>query len=204
MEKFLYLDCETGGLDPKKNPIIQLSGILEVPSKGILREFDLRLRPLPSDLVEDQALAVNGITKEELTDPARLEPIEAYKALKSIFLTYVDRYDKKDKFYLIGQNVNFDYGFLLELWKRQGDDYLGSFIHHNKIDLIALTASFKLAGVIKDQPEIGKPLPNMKLATLCKYFGLTDQSHDSLDDIRKTRQIYLRMVSALSTSGISL
>lgn len=128
----------------------------------------------------------------------RLEPIEVYKKLKSIFLTYVDRYNKEDKLYLMGQNVQFDYGFLLELWKRQGDDYLGSFIHYHKIDLIALTCTFKLAGAFQ------KPLPNMKLASLCDYFGLTAQTHDSLDDIKKTREIFIKMVHSVKDSNLSL
>ena len=98
----------------------------------------------------------------------------------------------------MGQNVGFDYSFLLELWKRQGDDYLGSFIHYHKIDLIALTCTFKLAGAFE------KPLPNMKLETLCNYFSLTEQTHDALDDIRKTREIFLKMVHSVKKSGLSL
>lgn len=198
--KLLYLDCETAGLEPKKNPIIQISGIIEVDSL-VVKEFNFKLRPLPTDLIDPKALEVNGIKAEELQDPDRLEPIEVYKKLKSIFLTYIDRYDKSDKLYLMGQNVGFDYGFLLELWKRQGDDYLGSFIHYHKIDLIALTCSLKLAGKI-GSPE--KPLPNMKLATLCEYFGLGEQTHDSMDDIRKTREIFLRIVQSVSKSNLSL
>ena len=193
----MYLDCETAGLDPKKNPAIQFSGIIEIDGK-IVKEFDFKLRPFKDSLIEDKALEVNGITREALLDPERLECVDVYKKMKSIFLTYVDRYNKQDKLYLMGQNVGFDYGFLFELWKRQGDDYLGSFIHYHKIDLIALTTTFKLAGSFK------APLPNMKLATLCEYFGLSAQTHDSLDDIRKTREIFIRMVHSLKDSSLSL
>lgn len=211
--KILYLDTETGGLDPKKNPIIQLSGILEITgenipkiqSKGIplYREFDFHLRPpLPTpsfpSTIDPAALKVSGLTPEDLLNPDRLEPIDAYRKLKSIFLTYIDRYDKSDKLYLMGQNVHFDYGFLQELWRSQGDDYLGSFIHYHKIDLIALTASLRLAGVF------ARPLPNMKLSSLCEYFGMGEQEHNSLADIRQTRDIFKRFIDALSSSGISL
>lgn len=119
--------------------------------------------------------------------------------MKSIFLTYVDRYNKEDKMYLMGQNVGFDYGFLLELWKRQGDDYLGSFIHYHKIDLIALTSMFRIAGILPKEK-----LPNMKLESLCKYFGFSAQTHDSLSDIRQTREIFLRMVRSVKESNLSL
>ena len=92
--------------------------------------------------------------------------------------------------------MHFDYGFLLELWKRQGDDYLGSFIHHNKIDLIAITATMKLAGKLN--------IPNMKLATLIEKFGLGSQKHDSLSDITQTREVFLRFVEAIRKSDLAL
>jgi len=193
--KLLYLDTETGGLDPKVNPALQISGIIEVDGV-VMQEFDLRLRPHPSAVIDAKALSINGLDPERLHDPDRLEPIDAYKRLKSIFLTYIDKYDKKDKFYLVGQNVHFDYGFLLELWNRQGDNYLGSFVHYHKIDLIALTAALRLAGKLPTDPAI---LPSMKLEALCSYFGMEKQTHDSMSDIRQTREIFGKYLRFLST-----
>lgn len=203
--KLLYLDTETGGLDPKINPILQISGIIEIideRSESISKfsqsstfDFDLRLRPHPSAVISPEALKINKLDPERLHDPERLEPIDAYKKLKSIFLTYIDKYDKSDKFYLVGQNVHFDYGFLLELWNRQGDGYLGSFIHYHKIDLIALTASMRLAGKLPTGPE----LPSMKLEALCRYFKMTEQTHDSMSDIRQTREIFVRYLEFLKS-----
>lgn len=192
--KLLFLDTETGGLDCKINPALQISGIVEVDGK-ILQEFDLRLRPHTSSVVDPKALSVNGLDPERLYDPDRLDPIDAYKKLKSIFLTYIDKYDREDKFYLVGQNVHFDYGFLLELWNRQGDNYLGSFIHYHKIDLIALTAALRLAGKLPTDER----LPSMKLASLCEYFQMPVQTHDSMSDIRQTREIFQKYVRFLET-----
>lgn len=194
--KILYLDCETAGLDQKQNPITQISGIIEIDGESV-REFDFNLCPHPNAVIDPKALEVNHLTHENLLDPGRLEHTAVYKKLKSIFLTYIDRYNKEDKFYLMGQNVHFDYGFLLELWKRNNDDYLGSFIHYHKIDLIALTATLRIAGVLTKEKA-----PNLKLETLCKLFNLEAQTHNSIDDIRKTRTIFLRMVQSLK--GVNL
>jgi len=192
--KLLYLDTETGGLDPKANPALQISGIIELDGK-IAQDFDLRLRPHPSAVISPEALKINKLDLERLHDPDRLEPIDAYKRLKSIFLTYIDKYDRSDRFYLVGQNVHFDYGFLLALWERNGDPYLGSFIHYHKIDLIALTAALRLAGKLPTDER----LPNMKLESLCHYFQMPEQTHDSMSDIRQTREIfgkYIRFLQA--------
>jgi DNA polymerase-3 subunit epsilon len=192
--KLLHLDTETGGLDAKVNPLLQVSGIIEIDGEE-KSTFDLRLRPHPSSVVSPEALKINKLDPERLHDPDRLSNEEAYKRLKSIFLTYIDRYDKKDKFYLCGQNVHFDYGFLLELWMRNGDPYLGSFVHYHKIDLIALTASLRLAGKL----PTGDRLPSMKLEALCDYFGMEKQTHDSMSDIRQTKEIFGRYVRFLQS-----
>lgn len=197
--KLLYLDTETGGLDPKTNPALQISGIIEI--NGIVQqEFDLRLRPHPSAVIDAKALSINGLDPERLHDPDRLEPIDAYKRLKSIFLTHIDKYDRTDKFYLVGQNVHFDYGFLLELWNRQGDNYLGSFIHYHKIDLIALTAALRLANKLPTDER----LPSMKLEALCHYFQMPKQTHDSMSDIRQTREIFGKYLQFLSSNPNTL
>jgi DNA polymerase-3 subunit epsilon len=194
--KLLYLDCETTGLDPKKNAPIQISGIITTP-KHPNQEFNIHLRPHPTAEIDPAALKCNNLTAEALHDPARLEPVDAYKKLKSIFLTHIDRYNREDKFYLVGQNVHFDYGFLFELWNRQGDNYLGSFIHYHKIDLIAITAAMRLSGHLpKDK------VPNFKLETLAGYFGLGAQTHDAMDDIRMTRDVFQRYVNILSRCRI--
>ncbi len=193
--KLLYLDTETGGLDAKVNPVLQISGIVEIDSV-VVQEFDLRLRPHPSAVIDSKALSINCLDPERLHDPDRLEPIDAYKKLKSIFLTYINKYDKKDKLYLVGQNVHFDYGFLLELWNRQGDNYLGSFIHYHKIDLIALTAAMRLAHKLPTDER----LPSMKLEALCSYFQMPPQTHDSMSDIRQTREIFQKYVGFLKAS----
>jgi DNA polymerase-3 subunit epsilon len=192
--KLLFCDTETGGLDPKTNPLLQVSLIVDITGKDP-QEFDLRLRPHSAAVIDPKALQINNLDPERLHDPDRLTHDEAYRKLKSIFLTYIDRYDRADKFYLVGQNVHFDYGFLLELWNRNGDGYLGSFVHYHKIDLIALTAALRLVGKL---PTDGR-LPSMKLEALCSYFQMPKQTHDSMSDIRQTREIfgkYLRFLEA--------
>lgn len=181
--KILYLDTETSGLDHTRHALLEVALIVEVDGK-VLDERVYKLRPHDTATLEPEALRINGISNDSLLDPERLTHPQAYKKIKSLLLTHIDRYDKTDKFHLMGQNVGFDFDFLQSLWKRNQDDYLGSFIHYHKIDLTTLTACFRMAG------KFTTPLPNMKLSSLCDYFAIGGQKHTALDDIRKTRTIF--------------
>jgi len=184
--KLIFLDCETTGLDPATNAMIQVAGIVEIDGE-VVEEFYINCRPLKGDFINADALAVNGVTMEDLRGyPSGSESLVS---LKRIFDKYIDKYNKKDKFYLVAQNAQFDYDFLKFFFVKHNDHYFGSYIHYHKIDLIAITTVMKLAGVLD--------VPNMKLATIMEKLGLGKQTHDALDDVRALRkvfQIYLSWV----------
>lgn len=189
--KLLYLDTETAGLTPD-HALLEVALLIEIDGK-IEHELNIHLQPDPTDKIDQKALEVNHLTDEQLASSGRITTTEAYRRIKSVFLSYVNKYDKADKLFLVGQNTGFDHSFLSRLWEKNGDPYLGSFIHYHKIDLIALTAAFKMVGVLPS----GDALPNMKLESLCKFFKLGDQTHTALDDIRKTREIFILYLSKM-------
>lgn len=108
--KILYYDLETTGTNPGKNGIHQISG--EIVINGVSREkFDFRVRPNPKALIEDEALQVAGVTREQILAYPPME--EIYKQFLSMIGRYVSKYDKNDKFFLAGyNNAAFDNQFL--------------------------------------------------------------------------------------------
>lgn len=186
--KLLFLDTETTGVDPMKNGIIQIAGIIDINGQ-VVEEFNLRCKPFPGQLFTAEALRITGKTVEEIrTFP---EPKEAYQKIKAIFDKYINRYDKNDKFTMVGQNTKFDYDFMTTFFQNNYDKYFYAYVAYHLVDLVNASALFKMAGKIS--------MPNMKLETMAKLFGIPLAAHDALEDIRATRQILYKFVECLKT-----
>lgn len=185
MFKAVYFDLETTGLDNKLHAIHQLAGAVVIDGK-VVEEFDLRMRPFPEALVEKEALEVAGITQDQLL---AYDPQEAaYGDFIKILSKYVSKFDKSDKFFLIGYNNNaFDNQFLREFFLRNGDKYFGSWFWSNTIDVMVM-ASVKLVGVRHQMKDF-------KLKTVAATLGIEveeDRLHEAGYDIYLTRQIFLK------------
>lgn len=63
--KLLFFDLETTGTNPGKHGIHQISG--QIVIDGIVKEsFDFHVQPNPKAIIEDEALAVAGVTREQI------------------------------------------------------------------------------------------------------------------------------------------
>ena len=95
---------------------------------------------------------------------------------------YVNKYDRNDKFWWVGQNPRFDMDFVEALFKAEGDAYFGSWFDRRPVDTITLMIAARLRGHIRPA--------NYKLATLCETMGIPLDAHDALNDIRATRLLF--------------
>lgn len=182
MKLFTY-DLETTGINPAKNGIHQISGeiIIDGESK---EKFDFKVRPNPKAIIEQQALDVAGVTKEQIL---AYEPMEVvYKKIVEMLSKYVDKYDKKDKFFLMGyNNASFDNNFFRGFFLQNQDNYFGSWFWSNSIDVMVLASQY-----IGDKRA---DMDNFKLSTVAKYLGVkvTDEMlHDAYYDIYLTNEVY--------------
>ena len=176
MRKILYIDSETGGTNPEKSALIQLSGIIEID--GIEKEkFNFYIKPFENSEVNEEALQVQNRTFEELKEDK-----------------YVNKYDKSDKFLVSGFNVNFDVNMLKAFFVRNHNPFLFSYIESPTfaLDPMLIITFLQMANII---PK----LENNKLGTLCKYFNIDFQAHDSLEDIVATKKLIKKIVSILET-----
>jgi len=184
--KVMLIDTETTGLSAYKNGIHQLAGIIKIDGK-VEEKFNYKIRPFPKDEIDEEALKVSGVTKEQIM--AYPEPTSVHMVFTKMMEKYVDKFKKEDKFHLAGQNVPFDAGFLNSFFRKCGDKYYGSWFNWDHIDLRYLAAVLRFAGFL--------PVENLKLETLAKHFKLefNGKAHDAMADIEMTDEILKLLIN---------
>lgn len=181
--KLLFFDLETTGIKYWKNGIHQISG--EIVIDGETKEtFNYNVCPNPQCEVDETALQVCGVTREQIF--AYPDMHEVYLEFVNMLSKYVDKYNKDDKFFLVGyNNASFDNSFLKAFFVQNGDSFFYSWFWVNSIDVIVLATQHLMMKrhLMKD----------FKQETVARTLGIeldSSRLHDAAYDIWLTRQIY--------------
>lgn len=189
MNKIIFIDTETGGVNPEKAALIQLSGIIRIDKKDV-EKFNFFIKPFENSEVTEKALEVQGRTLEELKTDKYVEEKEVYKQFINLLDKYIDKYDRTDKFIVAGYNVRFDVDILKAFFQRHGNNFLFSYLDSSMLDPLY---SIRLLQIAKILPV----LENNKLETWCKHFGIELKAHDSLEDIEATKKLIGKLISLI-------
>ena len=189
MNKIIFIDTETGGVNTEKSALIQLSGIIRVNKKDV-ETFNFFIKPFENSEVNEKALEVQGRTLEELKTDKYVEEKEVYKQFVNLLDKYVDKYDKTDKFIVAGYNVRFDVDMLKAFFQRHGNNFLFSYLDSSMLDPLYSIRLLQVAGILP-------VLENNKLETWCKHFGIELKAHDSLEDVKATKKIIGKLIELI-------
>jgi DNA polymerase III epsilon subunit-like protein len=184
----VFLDLETGGLDPKKHPVTQIAAIAVDEA---LRELELFEAKVIFSVLEGTKEALN----RQKYSPQRWarEARRADEVARDFagFLrrhASIERIGESGKPYRLalcaGHNAAaFDGPFLQGWFKRLG---LFCPIAFHLLDTMQRAAWF-----FAENPGVPPP-ESLKLGALCAYFGIAlgDEAHDALADIRATVELY--------------
>lgn len=181
--KLVFFDLETTGTNPGKHGIHQISG--QIVIDGVIKEtFDFHVQPTPRAMIEDEALKVGGVTREQILAYPPMQQV--YQEFVAMLGKYVDKFNKKDKFFLVGyNNAAFDNQFLRGFFLQNGDVYFGSWFWSNSIDVMVLASAY----LATRRPE----MENFKLSTVAKTLGIVvndDSLHDAMYDIELTKAVF--------------
>jgi len=180
--KLIYIDTETGGIDYPESALIQLAGIIEIDGEE-KDSFNYNIKPFPGDKVEDGALAVNNVSREDLSGYE--DPKSTYRTFIQLLGKYVNKYDKTDKLHFVAYGAGFDAGHVRAWFEKCGDKYYGSWFWWPPIDVMGIAAY----AMMKQRHE----MPNFKLMTAARAAGIEiDDSklHDAMYDIEITRELW--------------
>lgn len=191
--KLAYIDVETTGIPYPESGLIQLAGIIEVDDE-IVDRFDFRVRPFPTDIILDEALDVNGVTREDLKTFD--SPVDVHKKFIEVLDKHVDRYDKNDKLHFVGYNAEFDANHLRSWFKKNDDNYFGSWFWHPPLDAM----TFAAIGLMRRRHD----LANFQLTTVARSLGIDVEeadAHDALYDVNLTRQIFRMLIDRIRAAA---
>ena len=183
--KIIFLDTETTGLDRTKHSILQLAGYIMDTSTNSSDLFDFRIKPYTDEPWGEGAYETHHISPEEAQ--SFTPQYDVYLAFKALLKKYVDQFNKKDKFYVVGYNVQFDIDFLYNWFKINNDPYFYSWIHYPPLDVMQL-AGWKMLGRRQE-------IENFKLTTVYKFFTGEDLegAHGALSDAAATKRLMMQL-----------
>lgn len=189
LTKYCFEDTETTGTNCVKNGVIQFAGhiIFENDGKYEIKDtFNFTPNLFPTDVVDEEALKVNGITMEEIL--GRELPHHSYSSFIKMLSKYVNKYDRQDKMFFIGYNARFDFDFMRAWFEKCGDKYFGSWFYFPPIDVM----NQAIIQLIHERHL----LPNFKLQTVADYLKIEADGkyHDALKDIDITEKLFFKFI----------
>jgi DNA polymerase III epsilon subunit-like protein len=185
MNAYLFLDTETGGLDPRRHSLLSL-GLVAGDADGMAESLEILVRHETYG-VTGGGLKVNRIDLATHHEKA-LPPAAALEALDG----FLDRhYSKEDSIILVGHNIAFDRAFLGGFLESQGRDPEPRFSHRS-IDTHSVAAALQDAGRLPAQVRLSS-------TGLFAHFGIDvpeAQRHTALGDAVATFALYWKLVEA--------
>lgn len=189
--KVICTDTETTGVDVSKHGICTLAAIVYIDGKEV-DCLELKFNPKTYNRpveINPQALEVNGLTEAELE--SFTPSATAFNDFIAFLEKYINRYDKNDKFEVMGYNSQFDTAFIRAWFLDNNHYYYGSYFKNYDLDVFAL---------VKWRNYYEKwNLPNLKLGTVCSFFGVElTEAHTALADIRATVELERKLNASRS------
>lgn len=181
-QKWLVIDCETGGLDPSKHSLLSIAGIIWEPGKSPRILFDFFIKE-SLITIEPEAMEVNRI---HLSGISRfgISPEQAIRKIKDIVIHEFKLGDKLGyvKVPLAGHNVGFDIGFLKRLYRLTNkESEFSKLFSHQSLDTASILSFLMCSNHIQSK----RPSSNF-LFEYCKVTPPEEARHTALGDAMAT------------------
>mgnify|MGYP000856995119 FL=1 len=189
MNKIIFIDVETGGLDTNTCALTQLSAIVVI-DKETKAMFNAYVKPFKNASFSLEALAVQGRKFEDFENINCYDEKDVYEEFIRFLDTYVNKFDKKDKFVVAGYNVAFDLEVLENFFKRNRNYFLYSYFNAYPIDPFHSIRMLQMVGKLPT-------LENNRLETWCNHFNIKINAHNSLGDIIATKKLITKFLKII-------
>jgi DNA polymerase III subunit epsilon len=203
MLKLCFIDTETTGLNSHTCGLYQVAGRIYA-GESFKHEYDegkdhksfvIEVEPFTTDEINSVAKGMNEQRISKYTTPhLAISSSLAKLQLESIFKIFVNPFNRADKFFFVGYNAEFDYGFLRSLFEKCNDRFFGSFFFTPVIDVMGLAGFLCMSQRWR--------MDNFKLTTTARMLGVgVDESkcHDAVYDVELTVRIFEKILDIMNT-----
>lgn len=182
-DKILFIDTETGGIDPASNSLLSLALVVWKES-AIKASMEILINDGVLNVTQ-KALEINGIDLEEHKKKA-VTPAIAIEKLNAFLKQH---FQDDEKITLGGHNITFDVNFLNTFLTRNGYSFQHRF-SHRFVDTATILFYLYLTGKLKNKITSSQDA--------FEYFGIpVEGRHTALGDVVATAQLFSRLVSIL-------
>jgi DNA polymerase III alpha subunit (gram-positive type) len=187
-ETFLVVDTETGGLESKRDSLLEIGAALY----SSLNDKPLDKFHCLIDIPEDtrwtcaRALAVNKyLSKIERGTRDKFNFIPRPEAAVDFMKFSIEMLRYKPT--LVGHNLGFDIGFIDRFLETHGYPGWPELFYHKKIDTQSILSGMMFAGFYPGLQHTG-------LRKACEYFGFkVDDTHSADEDVVNTWKLFMQM-----------
>jgi DNA polymerase III epsilon subunit-like protein len=187
-QRLVFLDLETGGLNPKKHPILQVAAVATDADLQPVEAFENKII-FAIKSADRHSLRKNHYHAGTWAREAREEP-EVARDLADFLRRHasLERLSSAGEAYsvaqLVAHNATFDSAFLDEWFRR-----VGIFLPAGRQVLCTMQRAMWF---FSERPDL-RPPKDFKLATLCDFFGVpfhAAKAHEALADVSATVALY--------------
>lgn len=191
---YIVFDCETGGLDPKANPITQYAAVI---LDGItLKEkdrFETYIKLYGDLVIEKDAIKHTMVSMADVNNGMKIADFVA--AVTKWWNGYIAVTKSRDagRLVAVGHNVPFDIGFVNAALRHVNrSDSIYKYIQPNFIDTYALgKMTWGLTGKEK-----------LNLTACCGYAGITlKDAHGAMNDVEATAELFRYFVKKMRSKA---
>lgn len=177
-DELVCFDCETTGLNPKKDHIISLSAI-KIRGQSVLTSQALNLTFSQDQLISEDSIKVHLIRNQDVL--SGLQPHEAMRQ----FLQFIGSRP------LVGYYLEFDVAMVNQLIR----PWLGIQLPNPCIEVSELYYDWKWSQLSKNSPQ---PELNLAFPTILKELDIPNLGqHDAFSDALMTALVYLKLTHSL-------
>jgi DNA polymerase-3 subunit epsilon len=182
--RYVVVDTELTGLDPRKDGIVSIGALRMNGSRlEIGGSFHELVRPTAA--LDGKSVVIHGITPSQVESKPTIDPI------LSAFVGYCGND------VLVGHCLSIDLSFL----NRESRRLFGTPLRNPVVDTLSVYGWLRSRQA--GHPVFSAPLSGMRLYDMAKGFGIAcEGAHDALADAFITAQLFQRFIPILEGHGI--